>query len=94
MGDDPIFRDQKIGVLRRNGRYWAGGHAWVDRIEQAKVFPVNQLRDKARIDVGMPCELVHILPIENPAIAPETVGEGADQTFAPKRPAPRLGRRR
>jgi hypothetical protein len=94
MPDDPIFRYQKIGVLRRNGRYWAGSTAWVDRIELAKVIPVNQLRDKARIDVGMPCEIVHVLPVENPATMPEIVGEDADRTFVPKRPAERIRRRR
>lgn len=88
MGDGtPIFRDQMIGVLRRNGLYWAGGTAWVEQIEKARVYPVKRPAEKARIDIGIPCEIVHILPIENPDILPQLVGEDADQKFTPERNA-------
>ncbi len=87
---EPVRRQQKIGVLRRNGLYWAGSTAWVDCIEKAKMFPVAQLRDKARIEIGMPCELVHVMPIADPTMPVEIVGEDAEQKFAPKRLARRI----
>lgn len=92
--ENPLpYRAQKIGVLRRNGLYWAGSTAWVERIEAAKVFPVSQLVEKARIEIGMPCELVHVMPIADPAMPIKTVGEDAEQRFTPKHPAPRIRRR-
>lgn len=78
---EPIFRNQKIGVLSRNGLYWAGRTSWVEKVEHARVYPINMLVIKARIDVGMPCELLHVVPMINPAIDVEIVGEDRDQSF-------------
>lgn len=90
----PVRRQQKVGVLRRNGLFWAGSTAWVDRIELAKMLPIKQLRDAARIEIGMPCELVHVMPMAIPHIEVEIVGEDVEKTFTPKRPAARVRRYR
>ncbi len=60
--DVAYLRAQKICILRRNGQYWLGGAGWSEKIELAKCFPADQMESKARIDIGMPCEMIYIAP--------------------------------
>lgn len=73
------LRDQKLCVLRRNGKYWLGGSGWTDHIGMAKVFPENQMESRARIDIGMPCEMVYVAPAIIEDAEPVEVG-GAKAT--------------
>lgn len=68
------LRLQKLCVLRRNGKYWLGGSGWTDHIEMAKVFPENQMESRARIDIGMPCEMIYVAPAIIEATEPVEVG--------------------
>ena len=60
--DKANLRGQKVCVLRRNGQYWLGGSSWSERIELAKMFPADQMETKARVDIGMPCEMIYVAP--------------------------------
>ena len=74
---NPMLRNQKICVLRRNSQYWLGGMAFGDDIRFAKVFPEKQAVDKARIEIGLPCEVVYVCPMEIPGQTPAIVGDAA-----------------
>ena len=71
------LRNQKICVLRRNGLYWLGSTGWTENIGLAKVFPQDQMHSKARIDIGMPCEMVWVSPAVIEDCEPEMVGGDA-----------------
>lgn len=60
------MRDQLLVVVRRNGKYFTKRGGWVGDVTNAHVWPLNQARSVARIDIGMPCELVEIVPTLDP----------------------------
>ena len=57
-----IRRDQKICVVRRNGKYWLGGSGWTEYLALAKCFPENQMVSKIKTDLAMPCEILRVYP--------------------------------
>lgn len=60
--DKAHLRGQKVCVLRRNSRYWLGVSSWSESIELAKMFPADQMETRARVDIGMPCEMIYVAP--------------------------------
>lgn len=62
-------RVQRLFAVRRNGRFYGSYKSrtwWCSSIEDACIWPEKQARSKARIDVGMPCELVEVQPVIRP----------------------------
>lgn len=73
--DKGHLRGQKVCVLRRNGLYWLGGSSWHEDITLAKMFPADQMEAKARIDIGMPCEMVYVAPRAIERMSAVLIGE-------------------
>lgn len=61
MTERKFRRGQRLYALERNGRYWTGG-GWGADIRLASIYPEKQAKRMARIDIGMPCELVEVMP--------------------------------
>lgn len=70
---DVLRTDQRIFAIRRKGLYLTKAGAWISDIRRAVIYPHKQARRKAKIDVGMQCELVEVLPVEAPDRVPEIV---------------------
>lgn len=57
-------RNQRLYALKRADQFWAGGSIWVDDVRRASVFPERSAKSKMKIDIGMDCEMVEVVPIE------------------------------
>ena len=58
-----MYRDQKIFVIERDGKYYSGGgSAWLDDVELAAVYPYQIGQRKIKIDIGMEAKLVEVIP--------------------------------
>ena len=62
MSERTLWRGQRLYALERNGLYWTGG-GWGADIRLASIYPEKQAKRMARIDIGMNCELVEVMPV-------------------------------
>ncbi len=62
MGKQKLRRCQKLFVLKRNDLYSIGQDGWTSQIEKADVFPEDQVERAVKINIGMPCRVVQVMP--------------------------------
>lgn len=55
-------RSQQIFAIRRKGKWYAKREGWTDQIERAAIYPRKNCERIIRIDIGMACEIVEIVP--------------------------------